>query len=74
MTYDAVVIGGSAAGLSGATVLARALRKVLVIDAHEPRNAPASHLHGFLSRDGMTPEALLASGRDEVISYGGEVV
>ncbi|MGC0367105.1 thioredoxin reductase [Rhodococcus sp. 27YEA15] len=72
--YDAVVVGGSAAGLSGATVLARALRKVLVIDTHEPRNAPASHLHGFLSRDGMTPEALLAAGRDEVLSYGGEIV
>lgn len=72
--YDVVVIGGSAAGLSAATVLARALRKVLVIDACEPRNAPAAHLHGFLSRDGMTPDALLAAGRDEVLSFGGEVI
>ncbi|MDI9918878.1 NAD(P)/FAD-dependent oxidoreductase [Rhodococcus sp. IEGM 1379] len=72
--YDAVLIGGSAAGLSAATVLTRALRTVLVIDTGEPRNAPAAHLHGFLSRDGMTPDALLAAGRDEVLSYGGEIL
>lgn len=72
--YDAVVIGGSAAGLSAATVLARALRTVLVIDAAEPRNAPAAHLHGFLSRDGTTPDALLEDGRAELRSYGGDIV
>lgn len=71
--YDAVVVGGSAAGLSGATVLARALRRVLVIDASEPRNSPASHLHGFLSRDGMAPDALIEAGREEFLSYGGEI-
>ncbi|MDJ0363295.1 NAD(P)/FAD-dependent oxidoreductase [Rhodococcus sp. H29-C3] len=71
--YDAIVIGGSAAGLSGATVLARALRKVLVIDAAQPRNLPASYLHGYLSRDGMAPNALLAAGREELLSYGGEM-
>lgn len=71
-TYDAVVIGGSAAGLSAATVLARALRTVLVIDAQQPRNSPAAHLHGFMSRDGMKPNALLTTGRDEAISYGAQ--
>ncbi|ULD38826.1 NAD(P)/FAD-dependent oxidoreductase [Rhodococcus qingshengii] len=72
-TYDAVVIGGSAAGLSAATVLARALRTVVVIDAQQPRNSPAAHLHGYLSRDGMTPKALLAAGRDEAVSFGAEI-
>lgn len=74
MEYDAVVIGGGAAGLSAATVLARARRRVAVVDAGEPRNAPAEHVHGFLSRDGMSPAQLLAVGRAEVIGYGGEVM
>ena len=51
VTYDVVVIGGGAAGLSGALTLARARRSVLTIDAGEPRNAPASGVHGFLTRD-----------------------
>ncbi|MFG1782626.1 NAD(P)/FAD-dependent oxidoreductase [Rhodococcus oryzae] len=74
MEYDAVVIGGGAAGLSAATVLARARRRVAVVDAGEPRNAPAEHVHGFLSRDGMSPAQLLAVGRAEMIGYGGEVM
>src|ERR1700712_2474405 len=72
--YDVVVISGGAAGLSAALVLARARRRVAVVDAGEPRNAPAAHLHGYLSRDGMSPADLLAAGRDEVSSYGGSVV
>jgi thioredoxin reductase len=71
--YDVVVIGGGAAGLSAAMVLSRARRQVLVVDGGQPRNAPAGHMHGFLSRDGMPPRELLAVGRDEVESYGGEI-
>src|SRR3954451_23355062 len=71
--YDGVVIGGGAAGLSAALVLSRARRKVLVVDAGSPRNAPASHMHGFLSRDGLPPRELLALGRREVTAYGGEI-
>ncbi|HEV2783895.1 MAG TPA: NAD(P)/FAD-dependent oxidoreductase [Actinophytocola sp.] len=74
MDYDVVVIGGGAAGLSAALVLARARRRVAVIDAGEPRNAPAAQMHGFLSRDGMRPAHLLAVGRGEVIGYGGDIV
>jgi thioredoxin reductase len=72
--YDVVVIGGGAAGLSAALVLSRARRKVLVVDAGEPRNAPAPHMHGYLSRDGEPPAELLARGRSEVQGYGGEIV
>ena len=71
--YDVVIIGGGAAGLSAALVLSRARRRVLVVDAGMPRNAPAAHLHGFLSRDGLPPGELLAAGRDEVKGYGGAV-
>jgi thioredoxin reductase len=72
--FDVVVIGGGAAGLSAALVLSRARRNVLVVDSGTPRNAPAAHMHGFLSRDGMPPGDLLAVGRDEVKGYGGEVL
>ncbi|WP_338104559.1 FAD-dependent oxidoreductase [Microbispora catharanthi] len=48
--YDVVVVGGGPAGLSGALALARARRSVLVVDAGEPRNAPAAHMHNYLGR------------------------
>jgi len=73
-SYDVVVVGGGAAGLSAALVLGRARRRVAVVDAGAPRNAPASHMHGFLSRDGMAPADLLAAGRVEVTGYGVELV
>src|SRR3712207_5805934 len=72
--YDVVIIGGGAAGLSAALVLARARRRVAVADAGAPRNAPAAHMHGFLSRDGMPPRDLLAAGRAEVTRYGGVLI
>jgi thioredoxin reductase len=73
-TYDVLVLGGGAAGLSAALVLSRARRTVAVVDAAQPRNAPAAHLHGFLTRDGTPPRELLAAGRAEVEGYGGEVL
>jgi thioredoxin reductase len=72
--YDVLVVGGGAAGLSAALVLARARRTVAVVDAGQPRNAPAARMHGFLSRDGMPPAELLAAGREEVSRYGGAVL
>lgn len=72
--YDVVVIGGGAAGLSAALVLSRARRKVLVVDAGHPRNAAATQMHGYLSRDGMPPVELLTTGRAEVAAYGGEIL
>ncbi|MDI1463247.1 NAD(P)/FAD-dependent oxidoreductase [Catellatospora sp. KI3] len=72
--YDVVIVGGGAAGLSAALVLTRARRRVAVMDAGVPRNAPAAHMHGFLSRDGMPPAELLAVGRAEVTGYGGRII
>jgi thioredoxin reductase len=71
--YDVVVVGGGAAGLNGALALARSRRSVLVVDAGDPRNAPAGHVHNFLSRDGTPPSELYAAGRAEVRRYGGRV-
>ena len=70
-TVDIAVVGGGAAGLSAALVLARARRRVMVIDAGSPRNGPAAHMQGFLSRDGLPPSELLALGREEIRAYGG---
>ncbi|WP_406728729.1 NAD(P)/FAD-dependent oxidoreductase [Streptomyces sp. GD-15H] len=72
--YDVVVVGGGAAGLSAALVLGRSRLRTLVVDAGEPRNAPSTHMQGYLSRDGMSPAAFLAAGREEVAGYGVELV
>jgi len=72
--YDVIVIGGSAAGLSGALALVRSRRSVLVIDDGTPRNAPADGVHNFLTRDSAPPREIYAIGRQEVIGYGGEIV
>ncbi|WP_245746399.1 NAD(P)/FAD-dependent oxidoreductase [Nocardia altamirensis] len=72
--YDVVVIGGGAAGLGGALMLARARRSVVVLDAGEPRNAPASGVHGLFALDGIPPSELLARGRAQLREYGGDVV
>lgn len=73
MDLEVIVIGGGAAGLSGAVVLARARRRVLVIDAGEQRNLPASGMHSFLTRDGMPPDELVRRGTAELECYGGSV-
>ncbi|MDX6242467.1 MAG: hypothetical protein QOE76_190 [Frankiales bacterium] len=71
--YDVIVVGGGAAGLSAGLTLARARRPVLVVDAGDPRNAPADGVHGFLSREGVAPARLLAAGRAELLNFGGEL-
>lgn len=71
--YDVVVVGGGAAGLSGALMLARSRRRVLVLDGGQPRNAPADAVHALLALDGTPPLELLARGRAEVEHYGGEI-
>jgi thioredoxin reductase len=72
-SYDVVIVGGGAAGLAGAVALARSRRSVLVVDAGDPRNAPADGVHNFLSRDGTPPGQIYALGREEVARYGGTV-
>jgi thioredoxin reductase len=73
-THDVAIVGGGPAGLSAALVLGRARRRVVLVDAGQPRNAPASHMHGFISRDGTPPADLLAAARAEVERYGVELI
>lgn len=73
-TVDVVVIGGGAAGLNGALVLARSRRSVVVVDSGTPRNAPAAAVHGFIVLDGTPPAEVLRRGREQVRRYGGRIV
>lgn len=66
---DVVIVGGGPAGLSAALVLGRSRRRVLILDAGEPRNAPSAAAHGFFSRDGVKPEELLRIGREQLRPY-----
>ncbi|MEW1835530.1 NAD(P)/FAD-dependent oxidoreductase [Microbacterium sp. NPDC079995] len=70
--YDAVIVGGGAAGLSAAQMLGRARRRTLVIDAGAPRNRFAAHMHGVLGHDGRSPAQLVEMGRAEARAYGVE--
>lgn len=72
-TVDVVVIGGGAAGLNGALMLARSRRSVVVIDSGTPRNAPAGAMHGFIVLDGTPPSEILRRGREQVRQYGGRI-
>lgn len=71
MQNDVVIIGGAFAGLAAATYLARARRRVCVIDAGRPRNRFAEASHGFLGSDGSDPSAILASAREQLVAYPG---
>ena len=73
-TWDVIIIGGGPAGLSAALVLGRCRRRVLLVDAGEPRNAAARHMHNYLSRDGIVPGDLLRIGREEVRRYDVDII
>lgn len=69
MVHDAVIVGGSFAGLSAAMMLARARRRVLVLDAGRPRNRYAARSHGVLGHDGRPGRELLSDARAQVLAY-----
>ncbi|MBJ8554263.1 NAD(P)/FAD-dependent oxidoreductase [Acinetobacter bereziniae] len=69
MKYDVMIIGGSFAGLSAALPLARARKKVLVVDAGLRRNRFAAHSHNFLTQDGQEPSAIIAVAKQQLEKY-----
>lgn len=79
-TWDCIVIGGGAAGLSAALVLGRARRRTLVIDAGGQSNRVAHGIGGLLGHDGRPPAEFYAAGHSELGAYptvelrSGEVV
>lgn len=68
--FDVMIVGGGPAGLSAALVLGRCCRKVLVIDAGNPRNVRSSGVHGFITREGCRPTELLGMAREQIATYG----
>lgn len=68
-TFDAIIIGGSYAGLAAAMALGRALKQVLVIDDGQPCNRQTPQSHNFLTRDGEAPAAIALTGRQQVQAY-----
>ncbi|RAK56959.1 NAD(P)/FAD-dependent oxidoreductase [Phenylobacterium deserti] len=69
MPYDAIIVGGSFAGLSAAMQLVRARRRILMIDAGQPRNRFAEAAHGFLGQDGVAPATLMREGLRQLSAY-----
>ena len=68
-TWDCVIVGGGAAGLSAAMVLGRARQWTLVIDAGKPSNLRTEGIGGLLGHDGVAPGELYAAGRAELARY-----
>jgi thioredoxin reductase len=66
---EVAVVGGGPAGLAAALTAVRARRVVVVIDEGAPRNASSPGVHGFLSRDGITPAALRGAAREQLEPY-----
>lgn len=68
-TWDCIVVGGGAAGLSAALVLGRARRRTLVVDAGQQSNLAAHGIGGLLGQDGRPPADFYADGRAELAKY-----
>ncbi|WP_432728756.1 NAD(P)/FAD-dependent oxidoreductase [Variovorax sp. W6] len=69
MRHDALIVGGSFVGLSAAMQLARARRKVCVVDTGAPRNRFAAASHGFFGQDGVSPLKMIADAREKLLAY-----
>lgn len=73
-TYDVAIVGGGPAGLTAAIWLGRYLRRVVVIDAGDPRNWETRGIHGYLGLEGITPAELRGRGRDDARKFGATLI
>lgn len=69
MNYDVVIVGGGPGGLSAALALGRGRKRVLLADSGPRRNAAATHMQNFVTRDGTPPTEFRALGRQELAAY-----
>jgi thioredoxin reductase len=70
MTYDCIIVGGGAAGLSAALVLGRARKRTLVVDAGNQSNLPAHAIGGLLGHNGRSPAEFYALAREQLKAHG----
>jgi thioredoxin reductase len=68
-TYDVVIVGGGPGGLAAALTLGRARKRVLLCDSGPRRNAAATHIHNFVTRDGTPPDEFRKVGRQQLAEY-----
>jgi thioredoxin reductase len=69
MLHDVVIVGGGPAGLAAALALGRGRKRVLLCDAGPPRNAAATHVHNFVTRDGIPPAEFRHIARQQLEPY-----
>jgi thioredoxin reductase len=67
--FEVIIVGGSYAGMAAALQLARARRKVLVLDAGLRRNRFASSSHGLLGQDGEAPSEIASKAKAQLLKY-----
>ena len=67
--FDAIIVGGSYAGLAAGMALGRALRRVLIVDSGLPCNRQTPFSHNFLAQDGVPPHLIASKARAQVERY-----
>lgn len=67
--FEAVIVGGSYAGLAAGMTLGRSLRKTLIVDSGNPCNAQTPLTHNFLTEDGVPPLAIKLKAKNQVLNY-----
>ncbi|UGQ48717.1 NAD(P)/FAD-dependent oxidoreductase [Massilia endophytica] len=68
---DVIIVGGGFAGIAAALQMARARRRILVLDGGSPRNRNAVTAHGFFGHDGKTPRELRETAHAQLRAYPG---
>ncbi|MFJ7406014.1 MULTISPECIES: NAD(P)/FAD-dependent oxidoreductase [unclassified Lysinibacillus] len=66
---DCIIIGGGPSGLSASLTLGRARRNIALFDDGTNRNKVTQSSHGFITRDGIKPQAFKEIALKEVENY-----